>query len=828
LKRFEREARMLAALNHPNIGAIHGLEDTDGMRALVLELVDGETLADRIARGPLPLKDALAAARQIADALDVAHERGIVHRDLKPSNVALTRDGTLKVLDFGLAKATCDGQSPDLTDSPTMTDDRTRDGIILGTTAYMSPEQARGQTVDKRTDIWAFGCVLYEMLAGRAAFARDTVTDTLAAILERDPDWAALSPTTSHTVRRFLARCLEKDPKRRLRDIGDARVELEDPPTGERVGLGGSIGAPRAKRRWRAWTLGAAAAVLAALGALAFAAGPGRFGPGGPDTSSYRFVPLAVAPVDETSPSWSPDGRSIVYVAEVGAVSQLFTRSFDSAVSTQITKASISCLRPFWSPDGARVYFISSDQLWSVGATGGEPQLVLDDVSAATVAPDGKTLAFLRGPGGRSLWITGTAKLEPHQYQTLPFPQTFGLSSSLEFSPDGTRIGVLVRRQEGASYTSELWTLPYPTGTPRRVLERIPDAAGARLSWTPDSRYIVWDSAFPDRIGIHLYLADTERSTIRPITTGTVDERSPSVSPTGDRVAFASGSDDFDLIDVPLDGSDVRTLLASARSETRPTWSPTGKQLSYVTNARGKPEIWTRSVEEDWTRPLVVRDLDGKALGQPVQRPSYSPDGQRIVYEDWGTNHAVVVASVADGRGVPLDAESPDQHSPAWSSDGKWIAYQRLQGANWELVKVPSGGGKPVRLAEATPGGGDHTAWSPTGEWIANVRGGALQLTSAADGQTQKALGGAPPTAFGFSLDGSLLYAVRHASDGAWLLAAFDVQSGKERRITELRLPPRATLTGFSLHPSGKASPPRSGSAPAQTICPETKPAIGY
>ena len=337
------------------------------------------------------------------------------------------------------------------------------------------------------------------------------------------------------------------------------------------------------------------------------------------------------------------------------------------------------------------------------------------------------------------------------------------------------------------------------------MLERIPEAAEGRLSWAPDSRHIVWDSAFPDRLGTHLYVADTERSTIRPITTGTVDQRSPSVSPSGDRIAFAEGSDDFDLIDVALDGSDVRTLLASARSETRPAWSPTGKQLAYVTNARGTPEIWERSIEEGWTRPVIKRDVDQPVLWQALQRPSYSPDGHRLVYQVWGTTHAVLVASVADGRGVRLDEVSPDQHSPAWSPDGKWIAYQRLQGTNWELVKVPSGGGTPVRLAEATPGGGDQTAWSPTGDWIASVRDGALRLTSAADGQIQKALSGPPPTAFGFSLDGSLLYAVRHASSGTWVLVAFDVQSGKEQTTTDLRLPPRATLTGFSLHPNGKS-----------------------
>jgi serine/threonine protein kinase len=243
LARFEREGRTLAALNHPNIAIIHGLEDTGGVRALVMELVEGPTLADRIARGPVPPAEALSIARQIVDAFDAAHERGIVHRDLKPANIKITPEGVVKVLDFGLAKAADELLHPDLTQSPTITGVNTRDGVILGTAAYMSPEQARGAVVDKRTDIWAFGCVLYEMLAGRSAFGRDTLSDTLVSILDRDPDWTALPPGTPAHVRALMRRCLEKDQKRRLRDIGDARSDLDAPVADGAEPAGGTRGA---------------------------------------------------------------------------------------------------------------------------------------------------------------------------------------------------------------------------------------------------------------------------------------------------------------------------------------------------------------------------------------------------------------------------------------------------------------------------------------------------------------------------------------------------------------------------------------------------------
>ena len=805
--RFEREARVLASLNHPHIGAIYGLEESQGTSYLVLELVEGITLADRIAKGPLSLSDSLEIARQIADALEAAHEKGIVHRDLKPANIKLTADGKVKVLDFGLAKLS---QSSDQINTAATETIATREGAVFGTPGYMSPEQVRGLTVDKRTDIWAFGCVLFEMLTGQVAFRGQTVSDTIAAVLDREPNWSALQASTPPNVRRLLERCLVKNSKGRLRDIADARFELDDTAIAERSSPGqASDVPPGTERSWRFLALMAAAILAATVGALALTARSVLLGSGTLNTTSHRFAPLVAEPANENSPSWSPDGKSVVYVAEIDGVRQVFTRSLGSAISTQITKFATDVLAPSWSSDGTRIYFTSQPMLggglYSVGATGGEPQLIMKDAGAATVAPDGKTLAFLRGVGGRrSLWTAAIPGGEPRPYQTSPFPQMFTRSNSVEFSPDGGQIAVLVERQDGPSLSSELWVIPYPSGRPRRVLTRARDNSGGRISWLSDNRHIVMDGVFLDRPGIHLYLADTESGRIVPITSGTAEEGDPSVSPKGDTIAFVAGGSDFDLVRIPVDGSDVQTLLASPRSEKTPTWSPTGSQLVYVTNARGMDEIWARSIEEGWTRPIIPRQ-PGADSWTNLNRASFSPDGVRIVYEVLGPRHAIWVSSVADGRGVPLDPESPDQHSPAWSPDGKWIAYQRLHDENWELVKVPSGGGRPVRLAEATPGGGDHTAWSPTGEWIAHVADETLRLTHAGDGKIQKALSGAPPAAFGFSLDGSSLYAVRRAPEGTWQLVTFDIQSGGERKVISLNLPQRAIVTGFSLEPNGNS-----------------------
>ena len=272
--RFDREARVLASLNHPHIGAIYGVEEASGAPALVLELVEGPTLEDRLTTGALPVKDALAIARQIADALDAAHEKGIVHRDLKPSNIKITADSVVKVLDFGLAKlglgtSSGTGQnvahrfSPDdLSQSPTFSIGATKAGAVLGTAAYMSPEQARGQAVDKRADIWAFGCVLYEMLTGRAVFARNTISDTLVAILEREPDWTVLPTSTPATVRRLLERCLTKDPKLRLRDIGDVTTEIAEAPSWS----GSAVGGPTPRPSWWTTLHWVASLILTAVG----------------------------------------------------------------------------------------------------------------------------------------------------------------------------------------------------------------------------------------------------------------------------------------------------------------------------------------------------------------------------------------------------------------------------------------------------------------------------------------------------------------------------------------------------------------------------------
>jgi Tol biopolymer transport system component len=672
----------------------------------------------------------------------------------------------------------------------------TESGMVLGTAAYMSPEQTRGLAVDKRTDIWAFGCVLYEMLTGRPAFGGVTVSDTIAAILEREPNWELLPQPTPVPIRSLLRHCLQKDRTERLRDIGDARPNLDQPSAS-----GADRHHSNARFLQRLTRATGLAVLVAALGAAVVyvAAQPTSL-----DTRAVRYTPFATDPHFEGYPAWSPDGRSIAYLADLVGERHILVRGLDAAVPTRVTTTIQNPSHIFWSHDSTRIYYSrAASGIWSVSVAGGEPQRVLEDARIAAMSPDGGTLAFLRGRGGNtSLWFSPTDDFAPVHYRTAPFPEAFTFSQGLAFSPNGRNLAVLLEPRERAAFETELWVVPTSSDPPRRARDRVPHGfEHARVSWTADNRHVVLGGALAGRGNMDLYVVDAASGLIYALTSGVTEAVSPSVSPDGNRIAFASGTDAADLMHVNLDGSEIRTLLASARDERDPSWSPNGAQVAYVTNARGTPEIWLRSIREGWSAPVVRADSTGSANFRSLGRPVFSPDGQRLAYDVLAGTHGIWVSSISGGQAVPLDNQSSDQHSPSWSPDGEWVAYQRLRDKQWELVKVPVSGGAPVALADANAGGGPHIAWSPSGEWIAQTIGQTLRLVSA-DGARKRNLGRGSP-AFAFSRDGALLHALRRSATDDWELATFVVATGVEQRPVRLDLSPNASVSGFSLHPDG-------------------------
>ena len=413
--RFDREARLLAALNHPHIGAIYGVEEVDGAPALVLELIEGSTLADRLATGRLTIKEALHIASQIADALDNAHQSGIVHRDLKPANIKIRPDGQVKVLDFGLAKISADDADATFAATATIA---TRHGVVLGTAAYMSPEQARGATVDKRTDIWAFGCILYEMMTGRAAFSRPTWSDTIAAILEHEPDWRSLPESTPPSIRRLVKRCLEQDLARRLRDIGDARSDIEEARAGNQ-GVDGSIAIRAAPMPW--WFVMAAAVVILAAaiaGGMAWMLRTPASASGPQLTRLTVGLPSGdvLGNMQEPSIALSSDGRTVAYAASRGGrVPQLFVRAFDEPEAT-LLPGTEGARVPFFSPDRRWIGFFAQGKLKKVLAAGGGVQTLCDAAVALGASWSGDDTIYFAPFNTSSIWSVSANGGAPQEF----------------------------------------------------------------------------------------------------------------------------------------------------------------------------------------------------------------------------------------------------------------------------------------------------------------------------------------------------------------------------------------------------------------------------
>jgi eukaryotic-like serine/threonine-protein kinase len=717
LARFEREARVLASLNHPHIAQIYGLE-TAPTPFIVMELVAGETLAARLETRALPIPDALAIARQIADALDAAHERGIVHRDLKPANIAITEQGAVKVLDFGLAKAAgIDGAGDRrLEESPTTL--ATSDGVLLGTAPYMSPEQARGKAVDKRTDIWAFGCVLYEMLTGTRAFGGETISDSIAAILGREPDWTRLPAQTSPPVRKLLERCLQKDPRLRLRDVGDALADL-GPERSQAAD--GARGPARTRRHLWAVPLAVGVAGGAAAAAILTAALAGRRAPEAPVFS--RIVRLTSGPAREVSPVVSPDGKWVAYLSDAGGSGNVWIKFVAGGEAINLTASSgldiglgngIGGLDV--SPDGSRIAVPARIRganttftTWEVPAPlPGTPRRVLDVGNGMRWSPDGKQTVFIK-PGaaaGDALFIGDADGANARQ---IIAPQN-GLHVHWPvFSRDGFVYFLRTFTTVANLDPAEIYRIDPRGGTmepvvqtPRRALHPAP---------TPDGRGLIY-AADPNTAELRLWYRPSLEAPAQQITTGVGEYAEPQISADGKTLVCTLYELRQSIVRINVDGKPpaVTAITDGFQGDLDPVLSPDGARLAFTSSRSGGRLVWTARPDGTDARPLT----GGSALDA---RPVFSPDGRQIAFVSERSGRRGIWLVGADGGAPRKVIEADTSGGLTWSRDGARIVYSAGAGDGPGLWSVAVSGGASERIA--TPTFAAEPAWSPVADVMA-------------------------------------------------------------------------------------------------------------
>ena len=763
--RFEREARTLASLNHPNIATIHGVEDGDGIHALVMELVDGETIAERLLRGTLPVPEALAVARQIADALDTAHERGIVHRDLKPANVKVTSSGLVKVLDFGLAKAVAgDDLEPDDADASTVTAFATQEGLVVGTPAYMSPEQMRGQSLDKRTDIWAFGCLLYEMIAGRPAFARQTISDTIAAILDHDPEWNSLRASAPAGVSSLVKRCLAKDPRQRLRDVGDARLQIDEILAGAVTADSAGAAVSAAPKGIRVWLLAAAAIGVAAVAGagLAVLLNTSSTPVATPTQFTLSFAREISDVAINSVPAPSPDGEHFVFVGtQEKRGPSLWIREVNSS-EPRLIPGTEGGQTPTWSPDGRWIGFFADGKLKKVSVDGGQPQTIAA-VPGFQEASWGSSGVIIFRPSSRQpLFRISESGGEPAPLTQLNEALGENSHRGPTFLPDGRRFLFTSRCALAANNTLYLGSLDSPAL--QRVMSAQSKAVYLPAGGEGSSALIYYRDG-----GLEARTFDADRNVLgeprpvianvdynsagigaafqvaalggvivaRPAGTGgtqlTWFDRSgqqtstlgppgdilqPRLSPAGGRIAFMYPdlkNGNRDVWTIEIDRGIAAPLTRNTANDWHPVWSGDGKQILFGSDRGGKPEtmLYMKTAIDAAAEETQVL----ATLGSPTD---WSRDGRWIAVDEYPFDQSGPRTLIVSSRERTAKRlfDNPSRHGGTrFSPDGKWVAYTSEETGRFEVFVRPfANGAVGERKVQISESGGDFPVWRPDGQ----------------------------------------------------------------------------------------------------------------
>jgi serine/threonine protein kinase/Tol biopolymer transport system component len=729
LVRFQREAQVLASLNHPNIAHVYGLEQADGVQALVMELVEGPTLADRIAQGPIPLDEALPIARQIAEALEAAHEQGIIHRDLKPANIKVRPDGTVKVLDFGLAKAMepAAGSLPSMSMSPTITTPAmTHAPMILGTAAYMSPEHARGKTVDKRTDIWAFGAVLFEMLTGARAFSGEDVAETIASVIRGEPDWTLLPPAVPAAVRATLRQCLQRDPRMRLRDIGDAQLALGGVFDSRDTGVP-PVSLWRGRRAAVALVGAIVAAVAVTFTAVKFAPKPV------PDVHRIRFQvgPPINTTLNDSGFALSPDSRYLAFSAlDASGRPGLWLYSFETGGSRPVARNLSSANVAIWSPDNRHLAFFADGKLRKLDLADGVIQTICDTPGTSQgswnqddvilFGRSDSTVMRVQASGGTPTPVTALDSSRQERGHTgprfLPDGKHF-LYARVSTVPDksGVFVGsidIQPKDQDLRMLVSTPWSPAYaPTSAPR-VGYLLYVREGVLIAQAFDNVALTLKG---DSIPIAEQVGDNANATAFF-----------AVSATGTLVYRRGLGTDGTLVWVDHNGREIGSAAPGTLTQPRfPRVSPDGRRIALTIGG----DVWVYEVDG---HPPIKLTFDGNHFA-----PLWTPDGRRIVYEA-SPPPTPLLSIASDGSGgMPTAVSPPGHYHPhGWSADVRWLVAVRLQSPDTyrtapsssprnrsDIVKIPFGENgelQPVVQTQATEGA-FGTAVSPDGRWLAYV-----------------------------------------------------------------------------------------------------------
>ncbi len=781
--RLIQEAKTASALNHPHIVTIYEIDVAGDLLFIAMEYIEGRTLEQLIPQKGLRFADALRYAVPAADALAAAHAIGIVHRDVKPSNIMVSAKGVVKVLDFGLAKLTSREKPSaaavgEADATVTVTARQTEDGSILGTVAYMSPEQAEGKEIDARSDIFSFGVMLYEMLTGRRPFTGDTKLSTLAAIVNQEPRPAKqLVEGLPAELDRVLARCLRKDPARRLQTMGDLKVtleELKEESDSGRLTAGAPV--PARRRTWL-WAAAGAVIVLALAGAWLLrrpAAGPPE-----------RLVPVTSYPGSEVYPSFSPDGRQIAFSwnGEKGDNYDIYVKLVGETNALRLTTDPAAELYPVWAPDGKRIAFERGGPhrgVYTVSALGGAEQKLSDFAANYQMSwsPDGKWLAVTSNEPTSAIYLLPAEGGEPRRVSN---PKAPGFDRAVSFSPDGRQLayagctGVL----SCDVYVQDLSPAYVPMGSALRITNQNVYMSG--LTWSRDGKSVIYSGSRLAGILPYLWRAEIDRR--RPpqrLEIAGPHAESPSVSPVGNRLVFSRNLQDYDIWRYRAGGA-AEPLIVSSLTEANPQFSPDGSRIAFESDRSGESEeIWV--AQADGSKPVQMTNNFGRHQGTP----RWSPDGRWIAFDSEGEDGhwSIYVMDASGGRPRRITPEPSDQNMPFWSRDGKWVYFRSDRSGRDEIWRMPFAGGV---VEQITKEGGFAAYESADGTTLFYTKATSSPLFAKplSGGAERQLLNWVSYKAF-VPMDDGIYYIGRRSDNGQYPLEFFQFSSQTSQVLTNI------------------------------------------